>query len=41
MLLGTGFAPTADLTAVGLAQTRLLAASLEDPADRARVLCSA
>jgi len=41
VLLGRGFAPTADPTAVGLAQTRLLAASLEDPADRARVLCLA
>ncbi len=41
VLLGRGFAPTADLAAVGLAQARLLAASLEDPADRARVLCVA
>jgi beta-lactamase class A len=41
VLLGRGFAPTADLTAVGLAQARLLAGSLEDPADRARVLCVA
>jgi hypothetical protein len=41
VLLGNGFAPTADLAAVGLAQARLLAASLEDPAERARVLCLA
>lgn len=41
VLLGRGFAPTADVTAVGLAQMRLLAAALEDPMDRARVLCFA
>ncbi|HSK58246.1 MAG TPA: hypothetical protein VK935_04255 [Actinomycetospora sp.] len=41
VLLADGFAPTADLAAVGLAQARLLAASLEGPADRAPVLCVA
>ena len=41
VLLGRGFAATTDTAAVGLAQTRLLAASLEDPTDRARVLCVA
>ncbi|PVZ09374.1 serine hydrolase [Actinomycetospora cinnamomea] len=41
VVLGRGFAPTTDPAAVAVAQTRLLAASLEDPPDRARVLCVA
>ena len=41
VLLGRGFPPTADLSAVGLAQLRLLAGAVEDPAERSRVLCAA
>lgn len=41
VLLGRGFRATADLNEVGLAQLRLVAQAVEDPAARSRVLCLA
>lgn len=41
VLLGRGFRPTTDPNEVGIAQLRLVASALEEPAARSRVVCLA